>query len=46
MRKLDGLTVTAYTFLVGSVELLIIIGISNIRGVSNFKNSHGSGTFS
>lgn len=45
-RKLDGLTVTAYTFLVGSVELLIIIGISNITGVADFLNAHGLGIFS
>ncbi|MGL5414656.1 MAG: DMT family transporter [Clostridium sp.] len=45
-RKIDGLTVTAYTFLVGSAELLIIIGISNIKVVSNFFKGHGLSTFS
>lgn len=35
-KKLSGLTVTSFTFLVGSIELLIFIGISHISFVSNW----------
>ncbi|MGL4873715.1 MAG: DMT family transporter [Clostridium sp.] len=45
-RKLDGLTVTVFTFLVGSAELLIIIGLSHIKSVSNFMISRNLSMFS
>lgn len=34
----NGLVTTCYTFLAGSIELLILIGISNINGISSMMN--------
>ncbi|MGL5649749.1 MAG: DMT family transporter [Clostridium sp.] len=45
-RKLDGLTVTVFTFLIGSAELLIIIGLSHIKSISNFMISKNLSMFS
>lgn len=44
-RKLGGVTVTSFTFLVGSIELLILIGISHINSVSNWLVSKNLSLF-
>lgn len=44
-RKLDAITVTTFTFLVGSFELLVLIGISNISGVATALNENGLSIF-
>ncbi|MGL5633499.1 MAG: DMT family transporter [Sarcina sp.] len=45
-RKLDAITVTAFTFLVGSAELLILIGISHIKAISTVLVSNNMAMFS
>ncbi|WP_297636034.1 DMT family transporter [uncultured Clostridium sp.] len=45
-RKLDAITVTAFTFLVGSFELLILIGLSHIKAFSNLMVEHNLSMFS
>ncbi|AYF92914.1 DMT family transporter [Apilactobacillus bombintestini] len=34
-----GLAMTCYTFIAGSIELLVLVGISNISAVAKFMNS-------
>jgi drug/metabolite transporter (DMT)-like permease len=34
----NGLATTCYTFLAGSIELLVLIGISNINGIAEMMN--------
>lgn len=45
-RKLDPITVTAYTFLIGSVELLLLIGISHIKVISKILINNNLALFS
>ncbi|MGL4760623.1 MAG: DMT family transporter [Sarcina sp.] len=45
-RKLDPITVTTFTFIVGSAELLVLMGLSNIKGVANMLISHNLALFS
>lgn len=45
-RKLDPITVTTFTFLVGSAELLVLMGLSNIKAVANMLDSHNLSLFS
>ncbi|MGL4655561.1 MAG: DMT family transporter [Sarcina sp.] len=45
-RKLDPITVTTYTFLVGSAELLVLIGLSNVKGISHLLTSNNLSLFS
>lgn len=45
-RKLDPITVTTFTFLVGSAELLVLMGLSNIKAVASMLDSHNLSLFS
>lgn len=45
-RKLDAITVTTFTFLVGSFELLLLIGLSHIKSISTVMIKNNLSMFS